>query len=53
MLKKIIITSLIIAAAIIFYNKFVKDTANSFFEKKVGKVDLFQIKSTIDGMDID
>ncbi len=53
MLKKIIIIALIVAAALIFYNQFIRDTSRSFFEKKAGKVDLFQMKSTIDGMEID
>ena len=53
MLKKIIIIALIVAAAMFLYNKFIKDTMEPFFGKKAKNVDLFQHKSTIDGMEID
>lgn len=52
-LKKIIILALIVAAAMFLYNKFIKDTMEPFFREKAHKVDLFQHKSTIDGMEID
>lgn len=45
MLKKIIIVALIAAAAVVFYNKFVKSTMDPFFNQNAGKVDLFQLKS--------
>lgn len=47
MIRKIIILGLILAAAYIFYKKFMADTLDPFFGRIVrdrGKVDLFQQK---------
>ena len=44
MIKKIIIAALIIWGAFVFYKKFMADTMESFFNKKV---DLFGVKSSV------
>lgn len=51
MLKKLLITVLIIWGLVAFYQKFVNPTFGSFFRKNKGKVDLFQKSSSLDKVD--
>jgi len=44
MLRRIIIGSLILLAAYIFYENFMADTLEPFFKKHKGNVDFFQRK---------
>lgn len=53
MVSKIIKIALIVAAVILIYNKFLKDTIEPFFKDKTNKVDLLQLKSTIDDVEVD
>jgi len=53
MISKIVKIALIVAVAILIYNKFLKDTIEPFFKGKADKVDLLQLKSTIDDVEID
>ena len=53
MISKMVKIALIAAIAILIYNKFLKDTIEPFFKDKADKVDLLQLKSTIDDLEVD
>ncbi len=46
MIRKIIISGLIILAVLVFYKIFMADTLEPFFKKHSGKVDLLQLKTS-------